>query len=219
VAPNDPNFMTTGLPRIVTVAGHATLTAGGTAGGQLNVLTGMVPTYRDQLDTVARNLANQVNAQQATGYDATGTHGSPMFGSTSGPITAASITLTIADPAQIAASLLGKDSLGKPATDGGNADAMSQLGAAAGSPDAGYRSLITQLGVQAQSTSRSLATQTTVTSTVDANRQSVSGVSVDEEMTNMLSYQQSYSAAARLVTAIDQNLDTLINHMGLVGNA
>lgn len=215
VAANDPNFMTTGLPRIVTAEGHAAVNAGGTAGGDLNTLTGIIPTYRDQLDGVASALASQVNAQQAVGYDGTGAHGSPMFGSsTAGPITAGSITLLSSSPSQIAASSVAPDASGTPATDGGNADLMSQLGSAATSPDTSYRSMITQLGVQAQSTSRNLTIQTTATATVDANRQSVSGVSIDEEMTNMLAFQQSYAASARLISTIDQNLSTLINMVG-----
>jgi flagellar hook-associated protein 1 len=45
----------------------------------------------------------------------------------------------------------------------------------------------------------------------------VAGVNIDEEMTNMLSFQHAYAAAGRMVTAIDQTLDTLINRTGLVG--
>jgi flagellar hook-associated protein 1 FlgK len=52
---------------------------------------------------------------------------------------------------------------------------------------------------------------------VDASRESVSGVNIDEEMTNMLAFQHGYQAAGRLVTAIDEMLDTLINRTGLVG--
>ena len=59
--------------------------------------------------------------------------------------------------------------------------------------------------------------QTVVRNQVDAARESVAGVNLDEEMTNMMSFQHAYSAAARVVTAIDEALDTLINSMGLVG--
>jgi flagellar hook-associated protein 1 FlgK len=45
----------------------------------------------------------------------------------------------------------------------------------------------------------------------------VYGVNLDEEMTNMLQFQHGYQAAGRLVTAIDEMLDTLINKTGLVG--
>jgi flagellar hook-associated protein 1 FlgK len=56
-----------------------------------------------------------------------------------------------------------------------------------------------------------------ISAQVDAARESVAGVNIDEEMTNMLSYQHAYSAAGRLVTAIDEMLDVLINRTGRVG--
>lgn len=52
---------------------------------------------------------------------------------------------------------------------------------------------------------------------VDTQRQSVSGVSLDEEMTNLIKYQHAYSGAARVMTAMDEALETLINKMGRVG--
>ena len=52
---------------------------------------------------------------------------------------------------------------------------------------------------------------------IDKNRTSISGVSLDEEMTNMIKYQHSYDASARMITTMDEMLDTLINRMGVVG--
>ncbi|TDQ36929.1 flagellar hook-associated protein FlgK [Aureibacillus halotolerans] len=52
---------------------------------------------------------------------------------------------------------------------------------------------------------------------VDLNRQAVSGVSLDEEMTNMVKFQHAYNAAARTMTAVDEMLDRIINGMGRVG--
>jgi flagellar hook-associated protein 1 FlgK len=56
-----------------------------------------------------------------------------------------------------------------------------------------------------------------ITTQVDAARESTAGVDLDEEMTNMIQYQQAYNAAARFITAIDEALDTLINGTGRVG--
>jgi flagellar hook-associated protein 1 FlgK len=47
--------------------------------------------------------------------------------------------------------------------------------------------------------------------------QEVSGVSIDEEATNMIQYQHAYQAAARVITTMDEMLNTLINDTGLVG--
>ena len=80
-----------------------------------------------------------------------------------------------------------------------------------------YRQLIVGLGVEASVATSSLATQAVVSSQVDAARDSVSGVNLDEEMTNMMQFQHAYSAAARMITTIDETLDVLINRTGRVG--
>jgi flagellar hook-associated protein 1 FlgK len=104
---------------------------------------------------------------------------------------------------------------GIPSGDSLNADALSQLGTRAGSADSNYRKMIVGLGVQASTATGNLTAQSVISTQVDAARESVSGVSIDEEMTNMLQFQHAYSAAARMITAIDGMLDTLINRMGV----
>ena len=51
-------------------------------------------------------------------------------------------------------------------------------------------------------------------SAISNQRQSVSGVSLDEEMTNLITYQQAYQASARVMNAINETLNTLINQVG-----
>ncbi|MGZ4330011.1 MAG: flagellar basal body rod C-terminal domain-containing protein, partial [Solirubrobacteraceae bacterium] len=66
-------------------------------------------------------------------------------------------------------------------------------------------------------TAAAQSTQTTGTSLLQAingQRQSVSGVSLDEEMTNLITFQRAYQASARVMNAIDTTLDTLINQVG-----
>ena len=98
-----------------------------------------------------------------------------------------------------------------PALDGGNALAMGQLATAAKGPDALFRDMTVGIGVQAQSVQRRAETQSAVVGRVDSARDSVSAVSIDEEMTNLVAFQHAYSAAAKYVSAIDSTLDTLIN--------
>jgi flagellar hook-associated protein 1 FlgK len=204
------------VPRVVTQPGGAVVAVGGTAGGRVTALGSTIPGYRAQLDDFARSLASQVNAQQAQGRDAQGNPGAALLGAQpAGEITAANLTVLISDPSGLAAAQQAPDGSG-PSTDSLNADAMAQL-ASTGAADAGYRSMVVALGVQASAATRALDTQTTVVQQVDADRESVSGVDLDEEMTNMLSFQHMYAAAGRLVTAIDETLDVLINHTGLVG--
>ncbi|MDQ0269093.1 flagellar hook-associated protein FlgK [Cytobacillus purgationiresistens] len=80
-----------------------------------------------------------------------------------------------------------------------------------------YQGVIGELGVNAQEANRMTSNSINLVDTVQFNRSSVSSVSLDEEMTNMIQFQHAYSAAARQITAIDEMLDTIINGMGRVG--
>ncbi len=203
-------------PRLLTVPGGSTLQVGGTAEGQLAVMGTIVPGYRASLDSLASNLAATLNAQHAQGLDLDGNAGDPLIGPSSGTtVTAANISVTMTDPRGIAAA--GPAPSGVFTANGNNADAMYRLSLAPTGVDATYREMIVGLGVKSGVAERDLEVQTVVRNQVDAARESVSGVNLDEEMTNMMSYQHAYSAAARLVTAIDEALNTLINGMGVVG--
>jgi flagellar hook-associated protein 1 FlgK len=57
----------------------------------------------------------------------------------------------------------------------------------------------------------------TVLNGISDLREGMSSVSLDEEGVNLLRYQKSYNAAARLMTTLDEALEILINRMGIVG--
>ncbi|MCF6093414.1 flagellar hook-associated protein FlgK [Microaerobacter geothermalis] len=80
-----------------------------------------------------------------------------------------------------------------------------------------YRYTISQLGVDSQEAQRLMQNAEVLRGQVDNRRQSVSGVSLDEEMANMIKFQQAYNAAARSITTVDEMLDRVINGMGRVG--
>jgi flagellar hook-associated protein 1 FlgK len=208
-------------PRLTTAAGGFTVHGGGTAAGQINALSKIFPDARDELNKFANSLATVINAKHtnASGngaWDLDGNPGVPILGSSGGPLTAATLAVMLTSPRQIAASRV--DPAGGPARlDSSNADEISQIRLSLTGPDASYRAMIVELGVQAAVTSRNVGIQEVITTQVDAARESVAGVNLDEEMTNMLSFQHAYSAAGRLVTAIDETLDMLINRTGLVG--
>ncbi len=215
--PIDPDLITaTDKPRIVTASGSYPVAADGTAGGQLSALNVLIPNYRSQLDGIAKGLADSLNAAHATGFDLAGNPGGDLLGSLGGPVTAASITVIVSNPKLIAASSVGPTA-GVAALDNGNADKIAQLRQALGGTDATYRKMIVELGVQAAVAIRNQDIQAVITTQVDAARESVAGVNIDEEMTNMLSFQHAYAAAGRLITAIDESLDVLINRTGVVG--
>lgn len=131
----------------------------------------------------------------------------------------------INDPKKIAASLSG------PSGDGENAielsNVFSKLQADYEEPDEGlgnktsiksfYESMIGQMGVVTQEANRMVSNAGVLQQQVQENRSSVSAVSLDEEMTNMIKFQHAYNAAARSMTVVDEMLDRIINNMGLVG--
>jgi len=80
-----------------------------------------------------------------------------------------------------------------------------------------YRYTIAQLGVDSQEAKRMEGNSELMIGQVDTQRQSVSGVSIDEEMAEMVKYQHAYSASARVMTSMDEILDKIINSMGRVG--
>ncbi len=171
------------------------------AGGQLGALLGLtepggaLTTYQSALDGVAGSLAASVNALHTS---------TPFFSGT----TAATIAVAVT-PAQVQTS-----STGAP---GGNDVALAIAGLRGGAADQAYAGLVERVGSDVRSAQdEQTNVQTTVTA-ISNQRQSVSGVSLDEEMTNLMSFQRGYQASARTLTAMDAMLETLIEHTGLVG--
>ncbi len=99
--------------------------------------------------------------------------------------------------------------------DNSNAIALAQLSESTTGADTAYRQLIVQLGVDTQTATNRDQIQQASTKSLDNARQQVAGVNTDEEMTNLVQYQHSYEAAARVMTTIDSMLNTLINNTGL----
>jgi len=83
-----------------------------------------------------------------------------------------------------------------------------------GTPEDFMRSLISNLGIDSQQSGRMSLNQETIVKQIDNRRTSNSGVSLDEEMANMVKYQHAYNAAARMITTLSSIYDTLINRMG-----
>ena len=81
----------------------------------------------------------------------------------------------------------------------------------------GYTFLQDTQATERSSISTILANRNTVLNQIADQKDSVSGVNLDEEVMSMMRYSQSYNAAARLMTTLDEALDTLINNTGVVG--
>lgn len=86
-----------------------------------------------------------------------------------------------------------------------------------GTPEDYIRSLNANVGVDTQQANRMRDNQEVILKQVETNKLSISGVSLDEEMTNMIQFQHSFNANSRMITAMDEMIETIISRMGLVG--
>lgn len=84
-------------------------------------------------------------------------------------------------------------------------------------PSEYLRSVHSMAGLQVQQAQRRSDASALQVAQAEKHRQSVSGVSLDDEMTKMIQYQQAYNAAARVMTSIDEMLDVIVNRLGTFG--
>jgi flagellar hook-associated protein 1 FlgK len=174
-------------------------------GGELGALAslsdttanGAISPYLTQLNTVATDLISTVNgitdaASSATPYNFFSGTGASNIAVAAG-VSAATVTTT------------GDNSV---------ALAVSEIpGSAADTPDSTYNALIAQVGSDVKSATNTQTNTQALVNAVESQRESVSGVSIDEEMTNLLTYQRGYEAAAKALNTLDSVLSTLIQQV------
>ena len=174
---------------------------GGDLGGTLQTRDQTIPGLLNQLDGLAYQFASSFNTVHSQGFDQNGNPGGNFFNIPATATGAAgSISLAITNPSQIAASSDGTSG------SSGNLTNLSALQSSAlpsgQSPLDAYASMVYQVGsLASNANAESNATAATLVQLND-QRNSISGVSIDEESTNLLNYQQAYSAAARVVTTV-----------------
>jgi flagellar hook-associated protein 1 FlgK len=187
---------------------------GGTLGGELTAFNRDLPHYLQLLDDFAQSVITQVNGLHGAGYDADGNQGGAFFtGSTAGDI---SLDIGIKGlPHRLAMSAApdGFDGLVAQQL----ADLREKSWSDAPTLSEQYASMITTLGSQVASLKVNRDVNHTLVDFAQERVHAVSGVNIDEELVDMVRYQQAYGAAARVLTSIDEALDVLINRTGLVG--
>jgi flagellar hook-associated protein 1 FlgK len=208
---------TGGAPTVTWSADGSPATAGGEIGGYIAVTTVDLPALRTSLDTVASGFITAVNAQHAAGYGTDHTTGTAFF--TGSDAATIDVNPTVAaNPSMIAAASTDT------ANDGNNALAMFRVGAnttavtlPGGTPSSigdALRSLGGRLGALASGAAATHDATSTAVDSATKTRSSLNGVSVDEEMVDLVKYQHAYSAAAKVISTADAMLDTLINRLG-----
>ncbi|WP_348266050.1 flagellar hook-associated protein FlgK [Edaphobacter sp. DSM 109919] len=196
------------------VAGGVDVTSGlsgGQLGGVLQARDQELPTYASALDNLAYGIGTAVNAQNALGTDGNGNLGAAIFSLPASAAGAAtSIQVATSDPKAIAAAETGQGSSGN-----GNAVAMADLATAnavAGQTATGFlASFLGGIGNDtAGATTDNAAQQATLTQ-LTSQRNSLSGVSLDEEASNLTQYQRSYEAAAKVFSIVNSLMASALN--------
>ena len=170
-------------------------------GGRLGALIDLGPkttAYRNQLDAFAAQLVTSVNA----------IHSPPAF-----------FTATVGAEASDISVAVGAAAVrpGSTGAAGSNDLALAIAALRGGAADQRYADLVGTIGADAASVNRQLQTSQALVDAADTRRQEVSGVAMDEEVTNMIRFQRGYQASSRVMTTLDEMLDVLINRTGRTG--
>lgn len=185
---------------------------GGVLGGAITARDSTLSGLSQQLDALASQFATAMNSAQASGYDLNGVPGGPMFSVPATPGAASQIGVTLTSGAGIAISSDGS-------TNGtGNLQALLavQTNPLLGSlsPTDSYASFVQNLGGAASQVNAKLQATTSALQQLKTQQSSTSGVSLDEETTNLIRFQQAYTAAAKVVSTINDLYTVLMNMTG-----
>ena len=186
--------------------------SGGTLGGALVDRDSTIQSRLDDLNSLAANVASAVNTIHESGYGSNGATGLDFFtGTTAGSI-AVNPTI-VGDATNIAAA-----ATANAPSDGSVALQIAQL--AENVPanqtttlDAQYNSVITQLGVDSQQMQSNVDTGTQVLQQLNDQQSSVSGVNTNEESSNLVTYQNAYTAAAKVISIMENCISDMISDM------
>jgi flagellar hook-associated protein 1 FlgK len=185
---------------------------GGSIQGALTARDGAVQTLRDNLDKLARQIVTSVNGA----YNPSATPGADFFNPTG--LTAGTVKLS---PSLTAMNLV--------AGTGGAGDntialavagvATHQFSLAAGDAFDGsisqyYSTTVSGIGQSLATANTQVQDQTNITKLVTSQRDGVSGVSLDEEMADLVRYQRAYQASSRVFSIVNDLLDTVVNQLG-----
>ena len=183
----------------------------GQLGATLALRDTIIPGYLKQVDALATTIASQVNTQHNLGFDSTGAVGIDFFDPAGTDAATFNINPALTSTNQIAASgntlLIGDNS---------NALKLAQLQnqkfltGNTTSFNSYFDSLVSQVGLDVQSSKSTEAQDIAFTKQLATLRESNSGVSLDEELTNLVKYQRSYQASAKLINTATEMMDIVI---------
>jgi flagellar hook-associated protein 1 FlgK len=184
---------------------------GGTIQGTIDARDGALQSMRGDLNTLATALITEVNAVHSAGFSLTGSTGAAFFTGTTAADIAVNSTLAN-DPSLIQAS----------GTNGavGDSQVALQLAQLANKKlpslsnqtfSQNYAKVVADLGQSLNSVNTNIGDQDLLEQMLLRQRDAISGVSLDEEMTELIKFQKAFQASARLISTVDEMLDTVVN--------
>lgn len=190
-----------------------------------------VPYLMSRLDELAAGITHEFNLVHNAGWSLpdvsngfVSANGIDFFTEGAAPVTAFNFSVDAAIQASVFNIAAAGAQVTAPELRGDNANALllvslqNQVGLPVIDSIEGYeKGFVAEIGLEASHTMRMRDSQQVLVNNLSNQKLSVSGVSMDEEMANLVQFQHSYEASARMITAIDEYLDLLINRMGIVG--
>lgn len=169
------------------------------------------------LDALAQAIITETNELHRKGYGLNSSTGLSFFeGNDASNIKV--LDTILADPSNIAAAKLpNSPGNGDNALDIANVFTLPVLNGNTTTLNGFFDGLISRIGVMGQEALRNVDNQSALVQHLNIEQNQYSAVSIDEEMANMIRYQHAYSAAARMISTLDEALDTIISRMGVVG--
>ncbi|MBI2874480.1 MAG: flagellar hook-associated protein FlgK [Firmicutes bacterium] len=204
-----------GMAVLSWVDGPALDARGGRLAALLDLRDALIPAAIQDMESLARETAASFNGRHRSGYDQDGLPGGDFFDPAAGS------PLFSLDPGVRGAGRRIAAASAPAAGDGSNAVVLAELRGApvvgGVSPEEHLRKMVGGIGLQSQEARELSETRRLLVRQIDGQRRSVSEVNIDEEMALIIRYQRAYEAAARVVTVIDEMLETVINRLGVAG--
>lgn len=210
---SDPALAALGYARVSVIdkSDRELAVAGGELAAGLSSLNQIIPDGRRDIDAVALDLTTQINTLHQAGSGLDGSTGLNLF-----EIDAMSNLVVSTDvagmPDSVAAGAVGGGLL-----DNTTARQIAQLADIPTGPLSNFVETIGSMAAKVASANGSADAAQAAKTQADNLALAAGGVSLDEELTDLITAQRSYEASARLMTAIDEMIETLINRTGLVG--
>jgi flagellar hook-associated protein 1 FlgK len=209
----NPNSFIVQLTPVGGALGVVTPTSG-QLGATLALRDTIIPSYLTQVDTLATTITAQVNAQHTAGFDLNGQPGLNLFD----PAATGAATFGL-DPGIVSTSQIAASSSAALTGDNGNAVLMTKfqsqklMSGGTLTFNSFVDGLVSKIGLDVASSKTTVSQDEAFSKQLTSLRESNSGVSLDEELTNLVKYQRSYQASAKLITTATEMMDVV---MGII---